>query len=119
LLPLYIFFGIISTFIYYAVYNNEIFEYNKIINYLKFFLKIFDFSIVNIEKSEISNVFGIIWSLRVEYCFYLSLPLIFLLYKISNSQIIASIILVLITQANIRSGHLNLELTMQISIKKV
>jgi peptidoglycan/LPS O-acetylase OafA/YrhL len=96
LLPLYIFYAIISTFLYFAFHNNEILEYNKIKNYLKFFLKIFDFSILNIEKNEISNVFGVIWSLRVEYCFYLSLPLIFLLYKINNSTIIASIILIFI-----------------------
>lgn len=96
LLPLYIFYGIISTFLYFAVNDNEILDYKKITNYLKFFVKLFDFSILNIKKNEISNVFGVIWTLQVEFYFYLSLPLIFLLYKITKSQKIASIILIYI-----------------------
>lgn len=96
LLPLYIFYGIISTFLYFALHDNEILDYKKITNYLKFFVKLFDFSILNIKKNEISNVFGVIWTLQVEFYFYLSLPLIFLLYKITKSQKIASIILIYI-----------------------
>jgi peptidoglycan/LPS O-acetylase OafA/YrhL len=96
LLPMFIFYGIISTFLYFVVNNNKILGYEKITNYLKFFLKLFDFSILEIDKNEIYNVFGILWTLKIEYYFYLSLPLIFLLYKVIKSQKIASMIFIVI-----------------------
>lgn len=94
LLPMFIFYGIIATFLYFVVNNNKILGYEKITNYLKFFLKLFDFSILEIDKNEIYNVFGILWTLKIEYYFYLSLPLIFLLYKVIKSQKIASMIFI-------------------------
>jgi len=97
LVPMYIFYVIISSALFFMFFRDELLNYQNIKNYFDFFLKFFDFSILNIIKNEAYNIFGILWTLRIELIFYLFLPVIFLLYKVTKSTKIASIILIFIS----------------------